>query len=1196
MDKTAIKNFSIWARNKLIADITYKAGLLGVTEDGIKEALPQSTQDAEFFDIGTKEPYAIHGEEIKQRKELASAIRKKAEQLVFKDAYRNVIEEVAYTWFNRLIAIRFMEVNDYMPSHIRVLSSESGTKLEPDLVTTPFEAEIEFTQAETEKIMQLKQDNQVDALFRMLFVKQCNALNAYLPKLFEKTSDYTELLLNVSVTDQDGIVYHLTHDIKEDDFNISNIGEDGKPTGQVEIIGWMYQYYNTEPKDEAFALLKKNVKITKERIPAATQLFTPDWIVRYMVENSVGRLWLEGHEDDSLKSGWKYYLDEAEQEADVEEQLKTIREEYKNITPEEIKVIDPCMGSGHILVYAFDVLMQIYESYGYSQRDAAKSIVENNIYGLDIDDRAFQLAYFAIMMKARSYNRRFLTLGIEPNLCAIQESNGLQYDRDMGDFLLSEEHRETLKYLLTTFKDAKEYGSILDVEKRDYDGFLKAWELTADATAENIVMLLWYSECNQIVPILAKQAKILSDEYDIALTNPPYMSNSSMGKKLSDYIKANYPNSKADLFSVFIERCEQILKNHGYRSMITQHTWMFLSSFEKMREDVLRSDVINMLHLGARAFEEISGEVVQTAAYVTRKNEIANYKATYVRLTEYNTSVLKEQEYLQGKNRYYVNKKNFKLIPSSTFAYWVSEEFLVAFANARPLEDIAIPKSGLSTTDNNRFLRMWFEPSITKINFTQKNGVATEKKFFPYSKGGEFRRWYGNQLFVVNWENDGAEIRQAAIGASGGRVVNPELYFKEYITWTKISTGLFSMRYFQPGTIFSDAGGSLLCEENDKLIAFLNTKVCQAFLNIINQTLNYVVGSVAKLPVYDIPEECANISRECIELAKEDWDSFECSWDFKKHPLVRGHGKIEDAYDEWENECFNRFSRIKKLEEQLNQIFIDLYGMHNIMNAEVADKDISIKLADRTREIKSVISFAVGCIVGRYAHDQDGIIYAGGEWGDAKFGEYQPDVDNVIPITDEEYFRDDMVGRFCDWIKNVYGERYLEENLMFIASGLNARGNSSREIIRNYFLTDFFKDHCISYSATGTGKRPIYWLFDSGKQNGFKALIYMHRYNADTIGNLRVDYLHRMERIYESEINRMQDTIDNSSNAREVTAASKRKEKLQKQLKECKEYDEKIGHLALSRIEIDLDDGVKVNYEKVQTANDGKKYQVLAKI
>ena len=569
MDKTAIKNFSIWARNKLIADITYKAGLLGITEEGIKDALPQSTQDAEFYDIGTKEPYAIHGEEIKQRKELVSAIRKKTSQLEYKEAYRNVIEEVAYTWFNRLIAIRFMEVNDYMPAHIRVLSSESGTKLEPDLVTTPFDAEIEFTQQEAEHIMQMKNDNQVDALFRFLFIKQCNALNIYLPRLFEKTSDYTELLLNVSVTDQDGIVYHLTHDIKEDDFNISNVGEDGKPTGQVEIIGWMYQYYNTEPKDEAFALLKSNVKITKERIPAVTQLFTPDWIVRYMVENSVGRLWLEGHENEELKKGWKYYLDEVEQEADVEKQLKAIQEEYKNIKPEEIKVIDPCMGSGHILVYAFDVLMQIYESYGYSQRDAAKSIVENNIYGLDIDDRAFQLAYFAIMMKARSYNRRFLTLGIEPNLCAIQESNGIPYDKEMGDFLLSEEYRETLQYLLHTFVDAKEYGSILNVERRDYDGFLKAWEQTAEATLENVVMIAWYNECNQIVPILAKQAKFLSEVYDIVITNPPYMGNGNMGNALSSYIKENYKNGRNDLFAVFIDRCINATKKLGFVSITT---------------------------------------------------------------------------------------------------------------------------------------------------------------------------------------------------------------------------------------------------------------------------------------------------------------------------------------------------------------------------------------------------------------------------------------------------------------------------------------------------------------------------------------------------------------------------------------------------------------------------------------------------
>lgn len=723
MDKTAIKNFSIWARNKLIADITYKAGLLGITEEGIKDALPQSTQDAEFYDIGTKEPYAIHGEEMKQRKELVSVIQKKASQLEYKDAYQNVIEEVAYTWFNRLIAIRFMEVNDYMPAHIRVLSSESipskdgWTKLEPDLVTTPFDAEIKFTQQETEHIMQMKNDNQVDALFRFLFIKQCNALNAYLPKLFEKTSDYTELLLNVSVTDQDGIVYHLTHDIKEDDFNISNIGEDGKPTGQVEIIGWMYQYYNTEPKDEVFALLKKNVKITKERIPAATQLFTPDWIVRYMVENSVGRLWLEGHENEILKRGWKYYLDEAEQEADVEEQLKAIREEYKNIKPEEIKVIDPCMGSGHILVYAFDVLMQIYESYGYSQRDAAKSIVENNIYGLDIDDRAFQLAYFAIMMKARSYNRRFLTLGIEPNLCAIQESNGIQYDKDMGEFLLSEEHRETLRYLLHTFVDAKEYGSILNVEKRDYDGFLKAWELAAEQTVSNVVMLLWYNEWNQIVPVLARQAKILSQKYDVAVTNPPYMGISNGNVKLNEFVKKNYPDSKSDLFAVFIERCGQMIKENRYQAMITQHAWMFLSSFEKLRAKLQMVDTVNMAHLGARAFEEIGGEVVQTASFVMRKSHIAEYKGTYCRLIEPTTQKGKEEMYLAGENCYTAVQDNFTKIPGSPVAYWIYQNWFSIYSANPILREYTILKKGTSTGDNNRFTRRWQEVNFKKIFF-----------------------------------------------------------------------------------------------------------------------------------------------------------------------------------------------------------------------------------------------------------------------------------------------------------------------------------------------------------------------------------------------------------------------------------------------------------------------------------------------
>lgn len=1250
MDKTAIKNFAIWARNKLIADITYKAGLLGITEEGIRDALPQSTQDAEFYDIGTKEPYAIHEEEIKQRKELVSVIRKKALQTEYKEAYRNVIEEVAYTWFNRLIAIRFMEVNDYMPSHIRVLSSESG-KLEPDLVTTPFDTEIELTQQETEHIMQMKNDNQVDALFRFLFIKQCNALNIYLPKLFEKTSDYTELLLNVSVTDQDGIVYHLTHDIKEDDFNISDIGEDGKPIGQVEIIGWMYQYYNTEPKDEAFALLKSNVKITKERIPAATQLFTPDWIVHYMVENSVGRLWLEGHENDILKKGWKYYLDEAEQEADVREQLKAIQEEYKTIKPEEIKVIDPCMGSGHILVYAFDILMQIYESYGYSQRDAAKSIVENNIYGLDIDDRAFQLAYFAIMMKARSYNRRFLILGIEPNLCAIQESNSIQYDKDMGDFLLSEEHRETLQYLLHTFVDAKEYGSILNVEKRDYDGFLKAWEQTAEATIENIVMMGWYMECNQIILTLAKQAEILSQQYDIAVTNPPYMGISNGNVKLNAYVKKNYQDSKSDLFAVFIERCGQMIKENRYQAMITQHAWMFLSSFEKLREKLQMVDTVNMAHLGARAFEEIGGEVVQTTSFVMRKSHIAEYKGTYCRLIEPTTQKGKEEMYLAGENRYTAVQDNFTKIPGSPVAYWVGLTLFGIF-QGKKLSDVGKIAQGLITGDTNRFTRLWYEVGNHGFikNAKDVDEVCYKKgKWVPYNKGGEYRKWYGNNDFIVNWENNGYEIKHF-INENGklkSRPQGSDYYFKDIITWTKISSAQIAFRHKPVGHISSEAGMIISVEDSVKkyILAFCNSKIANIILEILSPTLNYELGDIGKLPII-MPEKPIYLSINKLvdnleNMSQCDWDSFEISWDYKKHPLVKlakktiyknnekSSYRIADAFFWWKNECDTRFHQLKVNEEELNRIFIDIYGLQEELTPEVEDKNITVRKADLCRDIRSFISYAVGCMFGRYSFDQEGLMFAGGDMKDTyayysgtfadtaniqldgkyTFGElgtpfyYLPvkgkeplecwrvDADNIIPITDEEYFADDIVSRFVEFVKTVYGEETLDENLDFIAQALGNKGDSSKEAIRNYFLKDFYADHIKVYQ-----KRPIYWLFDSGKQNGFKALIYMHRYNVDTIGNLRVDYLHRMERIYESEINRMQDTIDNSNNAREVTAASKRKEKLQKQLKECQEYDEKVGHLALSRIEIDLDDGVKVNYEKVQTAKEGKKYQVLAKI
>lgn len=1274
MNKTDIKNFAIWARNKLITDIQYRAGLMGITVDGIKDPLPQSTGTMEFYDIGTSEPYAISGEAISQRKKLVEIIRKKEKDSNYATAYKYILEEVAYTWFNRLIAIRFMEVNDYLPSHIRVLSSESG-KIEPDLVTTPFDAELSFTSAEEETVLRLKNENKLDELFRLLFIKQCNALNEILPALFEKTSDYTELLLNLSVVDQEGVVYHLIHDIAEDDFNI----EKG---GQVEIIGWLYQYYNTEPKNAAFA---KNGKITKEEIPAVTQLFTPDWIVRYMVENSLGRIFIDKRKEQGVyadgrgldemswdeveakrisneeeiagRMGWKYYLPEAAQTKEVRQQLDEIQKqsEYKDVR--DIKVIDPCMGSGHILVYAFDVLMQMYENDGYSQRDAAQCILEHNLFGLDIDERAAQLAYFAVMMKARQYDRRIFSRGIQPRVYAIAESNDI--DAYTRDYFANNDPKlkAALNSIINDLRDAKEYGSILTVAPVDFAALYARVE-----EVQNDISLHREAALATILPLILV-AEVMAQQYDVVVTNPPYMGSSNMDARLSEFVKKHYPDSKNDLFAVFIERCGQMTGKNRYQAMITQHAWMFLSSFEKLRAKLLLKDTVNMAHLGPRAFEEIGGEVVQTTSFALRNSHIPDYKGTYCRLIEPTTQQGKEDMFLAGKNRYTAQQSNFSKIPGSPVAYWVSKRMLNDFEIGVPLETIAYPRQGMATTNNGRFLRQWFEVSLSRIGFGLKSEEDTvgEHKWFPYNKGGDFRKWYGNNDYVVNFQNKGAEVCAYIDSHSAvdhkGRVINRDKYFKPSVTWSKISSGAIAFRYKPQGFIFDVAGTSIFGNNFvlDTLLGFLNSKVCLSILSCLSPTLNYEVGHICSIPILSGITDNEQIEQTAAQnqvISKTDWDAYEISWDFQRHPLLRPVSSLPDAYTAWKAECEQRFLQLKTNEEELNRIFIDIYGLQDELTPEVADKDVTVhRIFDtkddvpqsmqgssyvRTKrdEVVSLLSYAVGCMFGRYSLDKQGLVFAGGDfdsvywkfkgqaalneqgdpieggyagislanyhyprfhdaenWEDATSLSYEPDADGIIPITDEEYLEDDIISRLCDWLKAVYGADTLEENLDFIAGALGGKGNSSREIIRNYFLKDFFKDHCKTYQ-----KRPIYWLFDSGKQNGFKALIYLHRYTPDTIGNLRVDYLHKMQRVYESEIGRMQDMIDHSTNAREVAASTKRKEKLQKQLKECRDYDEMIAHLALSRIELDLDDGVKVNYEKIQTASDGKKYAVLAKI
>lgn len=1248
MNKTAIKNFAIWARNKLIADISYRARLMGITEEGIADALPQSTGDTEFYDIGAAKPYAITGDAIRQRKKLVKVIRTKEAETDYNTAYQYIIEEVTYTWFNRLIAVRFMEINDYLPSHIRVLSSESG-KLEPDLVTTPFDAGLSFTAEEENELMQLKQDNKMDEAFRLLFIKQCNALNESLPILFEKTKDYTELLLNLSIVDQEGVVYHLVHDIPEDDFNVER-------GGQVEIIGWLYQYYNTEPKAAAFA---KNGKIIKEEIPAVTQLFTPDWIVRYMVENSLGRLWLEGHPDSNLKENWKYYLNEAEQEPEVQVKLAEIRKEYAVLTPEDIKLIDPCMGSGHILVYAFDVLMQIYTSVGYSEREAARCILEHNIYGLDIDDRAQQLAYFAVMMKARQYNRRILNGENTCHVYSIQESNNVNRDhlKYFGAGLSDLEKnlaKMQIEGLLDTLIDAKEYGSILEVEDYNWE-LLRRFVTDLDVAGQISMDSFGIEDTVEQLLKLIDIGETMAQKYWVTVTNPPYAGTSNLSAKVNNFVKKYYPDSKSDLFAVFIERCHAMTKKNGFQAMITQQAWMFINSYMKLRGSIFAFDIVNMAHLGAKAFEEIGGEVVQTTSFVLRTAKTNSYIGVYERLVDELSPKDKESTFISHKKQYYACQENFTMINGSPIAYWLPKSVFQDFDTSDSIKDNFFSCYGLLTGHDEGYIFYWQEVDFTDVSFDSvsvENFIENAKKYAPICKGGNYRKWYGNRELIVRYDNVGISgmakyPKYASNGASQ--------YFKEGITWAEVCLGRLSVRFMPSGNIFSLKGPCMFHEnENElmKILAYLNTKVVSYFVGILNPTISCGTGVLNRLPIKKLDELKPQIAKENIQLSKADWDSFETSWDFIEHPLVRLSKGLWDGtnvacmmdyyYGElpkascpldiswllWQGECNERFKKLKSNEEELNRIFIDIYGLQDELTPEVEDKDVTVRKADLQRDIKSLLSYAVGCMFGRYSLDKEGLILAGQSFDTCfvqasniaagtsitgasslqrqpgslylktdnglKKCSFEPDMDNVIPITDEEYLYDDIVTRLCDWLKVVYGEDTLEANLDFIAKALGNKGNTSREIIRNYFLNDFFKDHCQTYSVTGSGKRPIYWLFDSGKQNGFKALIYLHRYTSDTIGNLRVDYLHRIQRIYESEIDRMQDMIDHSANAREAAAAAKRKDKLTKQLKECRDYDEKIGHLALSRVELDLDDGVKVNYRKLQTAYDGEFYEVLA--
>lgn len=1197
MNKTAIRKFAEWAREKLIDDIKYKAGTVGITENGIAEKLSQSTSDTYFYDVGTKDYTKISGVEIKQRDALVKAIQTKERSYKsYQEAFVNVIEEVAYTWFNRLIAIRFMEVNDYLPSGVRVLSSENKAKKEPDLVTTPFDTDLEFTSYEQDKIIQLKDENKLDELFRMLFIKQCNKLHDILPELFEKTDDYSELLLTISFTDPEGIIHHLINDIEDVDFRINDemYTDDGKikADGQVEIIGWLYQYYISKKHDEIVNIYKGTVK--KADIPAATQLFTTGWVVRYMVDNSLGRYWIERNPQSKLAEKLEFFVTPKNGE---------IQYVDEKINPTDLTFFDPCMGSGHILVYAFDVLMEIYREVGYSDRDAALSIVENNLFGMDIDKRAYQLAYFAVMMKARSYNRRALTKGISNNLAVAEESNSI--DKFTCNGLTTDSEQNKIgEYLVEAYRDAQEIGTLQTVEKKDYTGFV-TYLNNIDSCAGQIDLFstAWLNDTLPQMVQLAKQAEIMSNKYEVVCTNPPYMNK--LEGQLKKFVVDNYKAYSGDLFSVFIYRNFDYCKVDGYSAFMTPFVWLFIKTYEALRKYIIDTKAITTLvQMEYSAFEEAT---VPICSFVL-KNGKATEKALCFRLSDFKGGMTVQKkkvlEAIANKKcgyLYEADQLNFLKISGCPIAYWLSDNVFLSF-DLETISRYISPRIGLVTGDTDRFLRLWFEVDIKKILWNCKNNLEAKKsqmKWFPYQKGGAYRKWYGNNEYIINWENDGWECKND--NYSGTRVkshnYNGDYAFKRAITWTKISSGKFACRYVPNGFMFDDAGPICTVDEDNLpyTLTLLNSKVGNFYLSILSPTMNFLPGHINAIPIdmntIKKNNDCVELENTVIDVSKKEWDSFETSWDFQKHPLSSyAVDKVSMSFEIWTKECDERFNLLKANEEELNHIFIDIYGLQDELTPEVEDKDVTVRKADLQRDIKSLLSYAVGCMFGRYSLDTEGIAYAGGEWDNSKYDTFIPDADNCIPITDEEYFEDDIVGLFCAWLKKVYGEDTLEENLDFIANALGNKGKTSREVIRNYFLTDFIKDHIKTYQ-----KRPIYWLFDSGKQNGFKALVYMHRWNADTIGNVRVEYLHRIQRVYEKEITRMQEIIDNSHDNKEISNATKRKEKLQKQIKETKDYDAKIAHLALSRIDINLDDGVKVNYEKVQTA-DGKKMQILAKI
>ncbi|MCL7748421.1 BREX-1 system adenine-specific DNA-methyltransferase PglX [Halalkalibacter alkaliphilus] len=1153
MKRSELKAFAIQTRRDLLYEVSTRAELFGLEENKLLQIEEKHEQ------------LLVNG--LLYSTKMKSSLQSLQSELNYK-GFDQLIEEVAYTWFNRMVAIRYMEVNELIPDRLQAMDSLSESTLRQFI--SAIQVYIDLNE---EVLFSFFKNGAIDLLNRKLFLAQCNLLHAIFPASFDKIEDYTELLMPNMLLDQ----YSCINQFLRSESLTESFSE-------VEIIGWMHQFYNSEPKDQVFANLKQNKKMETQDIPVATQLFTPKWIVQYMVENTLGKLWINANPVSNLKHSMPYYIKPVEKEVIVHNKQL----DYAPVNLKEITFLDPCVGSGHILVYAFDLLYEMYVEAGYEQELIPRLILENNLYGIDIDNRAAQLATFSLIMKACQKSKTILQNDIQINIISIQESKGLDAI-SVANLLANNENESTeLIQLFTSFVNAKQLGSVLRPNQINFDKYInRIKEPELELAIDN------YDVCEELdlALQLLTQGKMLASAYDIIVTNPPYIGIRGLSKSTSDYIKKNFPYSKYDMSAVFMERVLHFTKENGIFSMLNQQSWMFLTSYENLRLQLLNeSTIMSMLHLGAHTFEDIGGEVVQSTAFVSKRSYINGYKSIYYRLVDYKNTELKREAFLEGKGKYTCIQERFSIIPETPIVYWISKKLTNVFLKGTPLKQIAEPRQGLATADNNRFHRYWYEVRFSDIGFShdRESALESERKWFPLNKGGPIRKWYGNNEMVVNWQHDGKEIREdklhkLSIGKclpSNSKPKNVPYYFREGITWSLISSSKFGVRCYPKGMIFDVGSHAIFCEKEDYyyFASFLNSIVASTLLHTLNPTINYSSGVIGKLPIIqkERNEQIDWLTKENIEIAKQDWDYEETSWDYSQHPFLvyKNERFLSLIFIKWQEIKEKMYASLRENEERLNRIFIELYDLTDELTPEVKEKDITISLAERERDTKSFLSYFIGCLFGRYSLDVQGLAFAGGEWNHSLYHSFQPNKDGIQLLTVEDSFGDDVFTRLRYFLAACFGSAYVEANLLWLAQSLKMKQNeTAEERIRRYFLEEFFRDHLKTYH-----KRPIYWLFNSGKEKGFRALVYMHRIQRDTIVNIENRYVRRLIKKKMDQLKELQEMLANQ------TCSNKDKKKIQNkvtvleaQVIELANYREKFDQYHEVALELNLDEGVEAN-------------------